>query len=281
MISLAKENKQRKLKSCIYEGAVFHNRLEPTPHRFLKRLYLLYLDLSELEQVFRGRWLWSTTRSAMARFSPSDHFGDASKSLQQNVDQLLSDSNADDHQRPSSICLLTQLLHFGYGFNPLSLFYCYGAQQELQTVIAEVSNTPWKERHCYVLTPDSESENNANDLFEVRNNKQFHVSPFMPMDMQYRWHFNRPAEDLTVGIENWREGKMRFEVGMSMVRRRITSRSLAWMLCRYPFMPQQIIASIYWQAFRLWRKRTPFFSHPSKLAQSESTWSGSLESETN
>ena len=263
-----------KLNSCVYEGSVFHHRLGPTPHRFRKRLYMVYLDLDELDQVFDRRMLWSTKRTAFARFDRADHVGEPNQSLRETVGELL--QQAGYSEKPESIGLLTQLRNFGFVFNPLSLFYCHDRNGELSQVVAEVSNTPWFERHCYVLNPEVDGTDDSSDSRVAKFDKEFHVSPFMPMDMQYSWRFNQPAEKLTVQIENWRHGSKQFEVGMKLNRLPITASNLAWMLVKYPLMPQQTVASIYWQALRLWLKRTPFFSHPRKLVKEESAISESL-----
>lgn len=253
------------LKSCIYQGSVFHHRIGSITHRFQKRLYMLYLDLDELDRVFDRRWLWSTSRSALARFKRADHVGDSTEPLRETVCKILRKSGLDEE--PHSIGLLTQLRNFGFVFNPLSLFYCHNEQGELTRVVAEVRNTPWLERHCYVLNPEPDQSASGDPLCLAKVDKEFHVSPFMPMDMNYHWRFDQPSSDLAVQIENWQHGTKRFEVGMKLRRLPITASNLAWMLIKYPLMPQQTIASIYWQALRLWLKKAPFYSHPNKLPE--------------
>ena len=140
------------MQSCLYKGRVGHRRYTPVRHEFKYRIFLVYLDLSELDEVFRGRWLWSTRRPTIAWFRRADHFGDPSQSLDESVRSLVQQRTGVWPTGP--VRLLTHLRYFGYVMNPVSFFYCFKADgTELQNVVAEVHNTPWNERHCYVLEP--------------------------------------------------------------------------------------------------------------------------------
>lgn len=247
------------MNSCIYEGWTRHRRFEPIEHAFRYRLFLMYLDLSELTEVFRGRWLWSTRRTALAQFRRDDHLGPADVPLDQAVRDLV---EAEGLPRPSGpIRLLTHLRYFGYVFNPVSFYYCFQADGcTLQSVVAEVHNTPWKERHCYVLSPEHWS--NAADRPLVA--KQFHVSPFMPMEMAYRWRLTEPAEQLSVHIESLQESVTRFDCTLQLSRRGLSPGNLRRVLWRFPWMTARVSAAIYWQALQLRRKGCPFYPHPRK-----------------
>jgi len=141
------------MQSGIYEGRVQHRRYAPLPHVFRYPLYLLYLDLAELDQVFRRRWLWSTHLWTLARFRRADHFGDPNRSLDSAVRDLVESRTG---RRPMGpVRLLTQLRHLGFLMNPVSFYYCFDtADQKVEWVVAEVTNTPWGEQHCYVLPFD-------------------------------------------------------------------------------------------------------------------------------
>jgi DUF1365 family protein len=248
------------VESCLYEGVVRHRRLRPVAHAFAKRLCLFYLDLDELPRVFRGRWLASATRPAPIRFRREDYFGDPAVPLAQAVRDLV---EARTGRRPAGpIRLLTSLRTFGFGFNPVSFVYCFDpAGERVEFVVAEVTSTPWKERHAYVLEATGAG---AVQRFEAA--KQLHVSPFMGMRQTYRFAFGRPGERLAVGIANVEDGAALFHASLVLRRREISSGSLARALVRYPWMPAQVIAAIYWQALRLRRKGAPVHPHPGRPA---------------
>lgn len=242
------------MQSCIYEGRVRHARFEAVRHGFEYGLFLVYLDLAELPRVFRGRWLWSTHRPALARFRREDHLGDPRRPLAETVAELVERHGGPRPRGP--IRLLTNLRYWGYVFNPVSLYYCFAPDGEhVESIVADVSNTPWNERHQYVLVSDGGS-------LRFRTPKRFHVSPFLDMDMDYRWHFEAPGERLRVGIENRRGPERLFSASLDLRRREIDGPALAGVLARHPFMTARTIAGIYWQAFRLRRKRAPWYPHP-------------------
>lgn len=247
------------MRSCLYVGATRHRRYHPVRHEFRFPLFCVWIDLGELETVFHGRWLWSTRRAAPAWFRREDHFGPADQPLDEAARDLIESRLG---FRPSGpVRALTHLRYWGYIFNPVSLFFLYEDDGEtLQAVIAEVSNTPWGERHLYVH--DARGERGETMLFT--NAKEFHVSPFMQMDMTYRWLIRKPGEEFRIGIENWREGTRVFEANLQMKRRPITGLNLARTLLRFPCMTAMAIVGIYWQAARLWWKGAEYHKPPSQ-----------------
>ena len=273
------------MHSCIYEGVVRHRRYTEADHQFQQSLFMMYLDLSELDEIFRRRWLWSTTRRAIAEFRRSDHFGDPQEPLDETVRNLV---EARLGFRPKGpVRVLTNLRYYGYVFNPVSLYYCYSLNGlSVEAVVAEVSNTPWNERHLYVIAACDGSDNGektkpeAARVIRARHSKEFHVSPFMPMDMDYCWRLSSPGSQLAVGLQNIQRGDVAFRASLSMRRREISPVNLAKVLARYPVMTAQIFGNIYWQAFRLWLKQVTYFPHPGKVSESAgesgkgSIWAG-------
>lgn len=259
------------MHSCLYEGRVRHRRMAPRPHDFSYRVFYVFLDLDELDQVFEGRWFWSTRRAALARFRRADHFGPHEQSLKQSV--LDAVQQACGRRPDGPVRLLTHLRYFGYVFNPVSFFYCYDRQDSrVQYVVVEVNNTPWGERHLYVLP--YEEKGAGSDQACLHLDKAFHVSPFMPMDIQYRWLFKAPGERLAVHMENYRQETKLFDATLGLERRPIDGRNCARALLRYPAMTLQVLVGIYWQAFKLWRKGIRFYPHPSHTSKSDKSQGG-------
>ncbi len=247
------------MNSCLYEGHVRHRRRSPKKHMFNFKMYMLWLDLDELQEVFKRRWLWSTERPAFSRFRESDHLTvvDQSLTLRERVNLVLRKHNI--CQRIGPVRLLTQLRYLGFAMNPVSFFYCFDEQGEsVVAIIAEVNNTPWGEQHLYVI----EAGGHKSTVVADRIDKDFHVSPFMSLDMQYRMMFTDPESKLGVKIENYENAERIFDVSMLLEKKTITSWNLNRVLIAYPLMSVQVFVGIYWQALRLYLKGIPFYSHP-------------------
>jgi uncharacterized protein len=251
------------LASCLYEGVVRHRRLDPFEHSFGYRIFCVYLDLDELDHVFAGRWFWSTSRPALAWFRREDPFGDPAEPLAESVRRLVEERTG---RRPvGPIRVLTHLRYFGYIINPISMYYCFDETGAVvEACVAEVTTTPWGERHCYVL-PDPLSGQDGQPAPNCE--KQLHVSPFMPMEIQYRWRVSVPGEMLSLSIENHTSSGRMFHADMSLARRPITGWQLSRMLLRYPFMTARVAAGIYWQAARLWWKGARIHPHPRRHSE--------------
>lgn len=249
------------MKSCIYEGQVRHRRFSPRKHEFKYALYLMYVDLAELPSLFDRFWLWSTRRFNLAWFRREDHLGQKTRPL---IDEVRDKIEASVGNRPAGpIRLLTHFRYFGYGFNPVSFYYCFDENDEkIETIVCEVNNTPWGEQHLYVL-PEKDNQGQSGHLKFFRT-KEFHVSPFMPMDIDYDWRFTQPGERLNVHMENHQKGQKLFDATLTLTRAEITSWNLARILIQYPWVTTKVVMGIYFEALRLWLKKTPFYSHPVK-----------------
>jgi len=242
------------LASCLYRGVVTHHRRRPVQHRFDFPMYLMYVDLAELPRLSR-RPLFATGALAPARFRDRDHLGGGGD-LAERVRDLVEERSG---RRPGgAVRLLTQPRCLGFSFDPVSFYYCFAAGDErVDAVVAEVSNTPWKERHWYVL-----SAGEAGELrFDVA--KEFHVSPFMQMAQRYRFRFAPPGEVLSLGIASReREQGGLFAASLRMERLPWTAGSWARVLARHPAQTWHVFASIYWHARRLKALGVPWVPHP-------------------
>ncbi len=248
------------MHSAIFTGRLEHRRYEPVPHAFGYRVTLLWLDLAELDGVFRGRWLWSVRRPAPARFRRADYLGGDGAPLDVAVRDCVASQTG---FRPAGpIRLLTQIRMLGFCFNPVSFYYCYDEQDvRVEAIVAEITNTPRKERHAYGLRAGADQHLH----FVLR--KAFHVSPFLPMDMEYDWRFSVPGERLAVHMSNLRGGRRVFDATLTLRRREISGAALAATLVRQPAASFAVVSRIYWQALKLWTKRVPFHVHPDKRNQ--------------
>jgi DUF1365 family protein len=237
--------------------------MRPVNHEFTYRLFMMYLDLDELPGLFRGRWLWSARRPALARFRREDHLGDPDVPLIESVRELVLRKTGRRPEGP--IRLLTQLRYFSHVFNPVSFYYCFNRDDTaVETIVAEVNNTPWGERHCYVLP--QEMNHGSNDRMRYFPEKKMHVSPFMEMDIDYDWRFDTPGERLNAHMQIGKEGRRMFDASLVLRREEITGASLARVLFGFPLMTLKIIAAIHWEALRLWLKGAPVHDHPDKKA---------------
>ncbi len=250
--------------SAICESSVWHQRSVPRPHAFRYRLFLMYVDLDELPALFRGRWLWSACRPNLAWFRRADYLGPVDRPLREAV---LDRVEAQLQHRPTgAVRVLSHMRTFGYVFNPVTFYFCHGADGALEAVVAEITNTPWRERHAYVLDARGGEPARAGSVELIwRFAKAFHVSPFFGMKQVYEWHLRLSDERIEVQMTNFEGGREVFRAGLSCERCPITSASLARALVRHPLLALRMHAAIYWQAALLWAKRTPFFTHPKNL----------------
>lgn len=251
--------------SALYVGAVRHRRFDPVEHEFRFPLFMVYVDLAELPAVLDGWPLCSARRPALAWFRRADYFGDRATDLDAAVRDRV---EAETSRRPAGpIRLLTYLRAFGHQFSPVSFYYCFDrAGERVEAILAEITNTPWKERHAYVL--DARDGKGDGRRRRWRFDKAFHVSPFMPMGLGYDWTFTSPGERAFVHMNLTRPGVRAFDATLLLRRRPLTGPAMASALARFPGMTVQVVARIHFEALRLWIKGAPVHPHPRSAAKS-------------
>jgi DUF1365 family protein len=239
--------------SCLYEGVIRHRRL---PQReFTHRLALAYLDLEELPRLLDGRLV--SRPPGVVRFRRGDYLGDPAVPLDRAVRELVNEHTG---ERPAGpIRVLSHPRSFGHCFNPVSFYYCFDTGGErLEAMVAEVTNTPWGERHAYVLGAPSAS----GGVLKAQLEKAMHVSPFMGMDHRYDFRASTPGRTLSVHIGSSRAGTTVFDATLSLRRRELTKASLARATARYPFATVRVLALIYAHALGLKLAGVPVHPHP-------------------
>ena len=245
--------------SCIYEGDVRHRRRIPIAHEFRYGLFMAYLDLDELPQLVQGGFGLSRFCFSPASFCRKDHLGNSAIPLADAVRSLVRERTKQPCDGP--IRLLTNLRNFGFYFSPLNLYYCFDKEgNQVTSIVAEVTNTPWLQKHWYVLWEGNRIGNPRNLLF--RHAKAFHVSPFMDMKADYEWSLSNPEHRLSVSITNYCGDQKLFDVALILNRKELTRSAMIRTLMHYPWMTVRITLGIYWQALQLWRKKCTFYPHP-------------------
>jgi len=211
---------------------------------------MAYIDLDELPELLSGRLVRRTP--GLLRFRRSDYHGDPQVSLAQAVRDTVERQTGSRPNGP--IRLLAQLRSFGHCFNPVSFYYCLDAGGErVDAVLAEVTNTPWGERHAYVVPGG-----------EASFDKQLHVSPFMGMDHTYSCRAALPGRHLSVAIENRRNEEKVFEASLALDRLELTTNSIRRINARYPFASIRVLALIYSHGLRLRLAGVRPFRHPAR-----------------
>jgi uncharacterized protein len=240
--------------SAIYEGHVTHRRRGPVGHAFRYRMWMVFADLDELPGAFAGHPLWSARRRAPVRLRRSDYLGDPRRPLAETARELVSERLG---FRPvGAVRLLTVPRLLGVGFNPVSFYFLYGESgNNVEAVIAEVTNTPWGERHAYVL--DGRGGELAGQF-----DKRLHVSPFMPMEQTYRWRLTEPGERMGISIVSEEHGRRVFDASLGLRRRELSRAAMTRAMLSYPPAALATLARIYWNALRLKLKGARYHARP-------------------
>ena len=244
-------------QSAIYEGEIRHRRFDPIERQFDYRIFMMYLDLDEIPEVMNFHPLWSMRRRAPARFRRADYFGPANRPLK---DCVLEEVERLTGDRPGGpVRMLTHLRYLGTVENPVTFYYCFDRSGEtVQAVLAEVTNTPWGDRHAYVIDggPDSSG------VISSTRDKALHVSPLMGMDYEYDLRFGTPGASLPVHISSSSATGTVFDATLNLTRTEITASALSRLMVAYPPMSLRVKAGIYRQAATTWLKGVKYHARP-------------------
>ncbi len=238
-------------ESSIYKGTVFHRRSVPKVHQFDYHIYLFWLKLEELDKVSNTVKGFNVDQAGLkwVNFKREDYLGDKQKPLEDSVLSRMSELAG--KTLSGTVYLLGQVRTLGMYFSPVNFYFLKNDQNEFTYMLAEVSNTPWNNRHHYLV-----NMNKQND-----NKKAFHVSPFNPMDMVYKWQIAPPSETLNLHLSCYKQTK-HFEAALKLRRIPLSTKSLRQVVLSIPSMTIKTVLGIYWQALKLFFKRVPIHAHP-------------------
>ena len=244
------------MTSFIYNGTVIHKRFKPKIHFFKYKVFSLLIDLSELDILDKKINFFSYNKFNLISFFDKDHGERDGSSLIKWVKKNLRDNQIDsEHIRIKLLCYPRIL---GYVFNPLSVFYVYNNDEKLISILYEVKNT-FGEQHTYIFKVEN------NNLLQHNCVKKFHVSPFIEMDCNYFFRILKPAEKISVIIDQYQSNEKILYASQDGKRTNLTSSELMKSYLKHPLMTFKIISAIHFEAFKLWTKGIKFIKKKLKI----------------
>ena len=244
------------MNNYIYEGTIRHRRFTPFNRSFKYNTFMTFFDVSTIDSIFKKSFLWNINKFGLVSYYRKDYHGDIHLSLEDAVRKTVKNKTGIDTYGP--IRVLTHLRYFGYCFNPVTFYYIYNKDDsDVELIMAEVTNTPWNERHSYFIL------NKSNKLFRQKLKKEFHVSPFWDMDHDYEWFFSTPQDNISVNMINYKNHKKIFDATLNLKKvKKLTFRNLLLYTFRFPFITLGVFLKIHFQAFILLVKGATFYNHP-------------------
>lgn len=251
------------MKSLIFTGQVRHRRFVPKRHQFSYKLFMFCFDLAHINSSFKDLKHVSIEKFSWFSFKRKNYLNESSIPLDEYARQLV--MNRYGTYPKGKIYLLTQLSCLGYCFNPISIYFIFDeAHENLEYLILEVTNTPWGERHNYILKHFAKPKN---EIYSYEFQKELHVSPFMSMNYTYQLNLKLKKQKIVLHMANYSEGKKDFDATLTLkAQENASMKNVFW---HYPLITYKIATAIYWQALKLWIKRVPFHAHPSSNKRTE------------
>ena len=235
--------------ASLYRGTVMHARMKPKTHRFVYSVYSLLIDLDRLDAAASQSRLFSLNRFNLFAFYERDFGAGDARGLRAHVDRALAQAGL--AERCASVMLLCYPRLLGFAFNPLAIYYCYGADGELTALIYEVRNT-FGQKHSYVA-PVKAGEADAPGVHQARD-KLFYVSPFLDMALSYSFRLSRPGAALHVRIlETDADGPV-LAATFAGRQEKLTTASLIRAFFAVPMLTFKVVAGINYEALKLWAK---------------------------
>jgi uncharacterized protein len=243
--------------SCLYVGEIEHRRFSPKKNFFNYQVLYYYVDLDEVKDIFRFPLIFSYNSPGLLSFWRKDYLPPPHIDLKQLIKNVILESTGQEFN--GSVRLLTNISYFGFCFNPVSFYYCY-EEDHLRYVVSEITNTPWGERYSQVF----EFGDKGMKVFKFP--KKFHVSPFIPMNIDYTWVFHAPGEELKVYMQDRLKAQteLLFDSTLTLRRQELSLKNVVKGLVRFPLVTFKTMLAIYYQALKLYLKKVPFYTHPSK-----------------
>ncbi len=246
-------NAATSLESGIYQGIVSHKRFSPKLHAFSYHVSMIGIVLDELNDATRCTKLFGTKWFNPVRFYEKDYIQSEPGTLKQRIHTKV--QNLGGQWDGTKVLMIAQCRCLGIYFSPINFYYCFDKNNTCNLMLAEVSNTPWNERHYYLVDMDPQKQGDKNIT-----EKAFHVSPFMEMNMNYRWHVTKPNKKAYVNIQNIdnETNNKVFEANMKLEKQPLSSLPIIKSWMSLPFTVIKIVTLIYWQALKIFLKRIPF-----------------------
>lgn len=244
------------MNTAFYVGHLGHVRVKPKRHRFRYPVFMPLVDVDRIEDITDRSPFWGRRWLSVARFVRSDFLGDHHLSIADAVKARIHESTGRHFE--GRVLLLANWRYFGLQNNPIACYFCENSESgTLDYIVAEVTNTPWGERHSYVLSVE-----NGTEPFQTEFDKKLHVSPFHGMAQRYRWFSTTPSDTLSIKLTNLEAGERVFHASLTLRRLPVSAWTALLLLAKFPFETTKVTAAIYWQALILFVRRIPLYAHP-------------------